>query len=764
MAAPILLTASTTPMVPAIPIRTRRFTWFLLNNAFATGEPHMENMIFWIAALTGLAAALFAYLRREHIGQLAMFCVYLTTAAAILIAAVSIGAATDAGPLTESSLESIGLLIGCLLGFGITAIIAGRLSARFPLAFVWFGMTAAVAPYTGLNTYLALGSGKFWAFALGAKAFGCLVAFLLYCRYRRDLTQNQSLAVIALLYCSMAAMFLGLPRVPKTAQALAVFVLLLLGLLPMASGLADNRMKRILAVIMMAPMVFTIFIRLNLVTSWSPYFFSVLAFALLIFAIAWLRYQRAALPMTVYAFSILFLTFLVCLVVLPSEWYTDYLLAAAAISMIIAAVACWWHGIAAYWQFTRQNLLRGVLTMCCAAVLAIGVPFCLNIPLALLSTELGPTRRLVQLHDTIFWPGDATFMRLALADEYFWASEAKPFAPLKKSATADAVLESGIAQQDKYSFLDTKQEMENLQHGITDSAGIGIMWPKNDIPVVLYVTKSSVAAKNGLQRGDRILAMNGRMARDREKEPSWLNMVRKGQLITLTVRSVDGRTRRIVAQRQKTEEDVPFGSLFRMSSGKVVGYLYIQEFQAPQVESVEPIFEMFQKAHIQDLIIDLRYNPGGNVYAAAKLASLIAGAGHDGELFVRSEYPWRYHRKDKDIMLSREPLSLDIKNLIVITTDDTASASENLIIGLKPYMHVITVGGKTFGKPYAMDPIHFGDKELLLITSRLYNANGESWPATGIRADVAAKDDLTHQLGDEEEEMLLVALRTADRL
>lgn len=726
----------------------------------------MENLIFWIAVMIGMGAALFAYLRQERIREVSMFAVYLAIGAAILVAVVSIASAIEYNTLDEGSYESVSLLIACLLGFATSGIIAGRLSINFPRAFVWFGLTLFVAPYTGLNTYLTLGSSDIDVLVLGSKAFGCLVTFLLYCRYRHNLTPNQSFTVIAMLYCSMMVTFLASSDLSEPVRDLAACALLLLGLLPITSGLADNRVKRVLYVLMMALMVFVIGARLQHVAKgWTSHLLCLPVLLCATFAICWVRYQREVLPKSIYAFTLLFLGLMACWIVLPSEWENvDYLLAAAIISMCIAVAACWWHGIAAYWSFSPKHSLRTIFTMCCVIVLAIGVPLSLNIPLALLSAELGPTRRLTQLYDTILWPGDATFMQIALADEYFWASETKPFRFFKKTTTADAVLEQGTVPQDYYSYLATDQVMENMQQGITDSAGIGVEWPTNGIPIVRYVTESSLAAKNGLKRGDNILAMNGRLARDSQKEPSWSSMVKNGQPVTLTVRSVNGRIRRIVAQRQRTDEDAPFGKLFKSDSGKIVGYLYLQEFQEPQLESVEPIFELFHKMHVQNLIVDLRYNQGGEVYAAAKLASLIAGASHDGEVFVRFEHPWRYHRKNKDFVLSRDSLSLDVKHLVVITTNDTASASEILIAALKPYTNVITVGEKTFGKPYAMDPIHFGNKELLLITSRMNNANGESWANTGISADVSVTDDFTHQLGDENEGMLDTALKVLSRI
>lgn len=63
-----------------------------------------------------------------------------------------------------------------------------------------------------------------------------------------------------------------------------------------------------------------------------------------------------------------------------------------------------------------------------------------------------------------------------------------------------------------------------------------------------------------------------------------------------------------------------------------------------------------------------------------------------------------------------------------------------------------------------MDPITFGDTQLLMITGQMYNANGETYSSSAIRPDVLVKDDLHHQLGDPGEGMLRASLDTLDRI
>jgi C-terminal processing protease CtpA/Prc len=105
---------------------------------------------------------------------------------------------------------------------------------------------------------------------------------------------------------------------------------------------------------------------------------------------------------------------------------------------------------------------------------------------------------------------------------------------------------------------------------------------------------------------------------------------------------------------------------------------------------------------------------------------------------------------------------MDARRLVVLTTDDTCSASEAVINGLRPYMPIYTVGSATCGKPFGMELIEFGDKILSPVTARLLNSRGEGHYSSGIRADFKAKDDLNHQLGDPQEGMLKKALEVLE--
>ena len=93
------------------------------------------------------------------------------------------------------------------------------------------------------------------------------------------------------------------------------------------------------------------------------------------------------------------------------------------------------------------------------------------------------------------------------------------------------------------------------------------------------------------------------------------------------------------------------------------------------------------------------------------------------------------------------------------TTGGSASASELIINGLRPYMPVTVVGSTTHGKPVGQLTYNFCDKVLYAVAFKSTNALGQGDYFDGIPPDCAAPDDLDHQLGDGAEASLGAALQ-----
>jgi hypothetical protein len=149
--------------------------------------------------------------------------------------------------------------------------------------------------------------------------------------------------------------------------------------------------------------------------------------------------------------------------------------------------------------------------------------------------------------------------------------------------------------------------------------------------VVKYVYPDSPAEEAGLKRGDIILEINNTSLTidnyyDLYSDDSY--SVQLGQLSGSSI-GLSGTSYDLTARVVSTDPSVYHNVL--EIDGKKIGYLAYVEFVGGDdnkfLDSMDDIFGEFKAAGISDLVVDLRYNPGGEITAANYLASTIAPSG-----------------------------------------------------------------------------------------------------------------------------------------
>lgn len=192
----------------------------------------------------------------------------------------------------------------------------------------------------------------------------------------------------------------------------------------------------------------------------------------------------------------------------------------------------------------------------------------------------------------------------------------------------------------------------------------------------------------------------------------------------------------------------------------VTGYLAFEAFIEPSFDELEEAFAFFKVNDIKDLILDLRYNSGGMLDVATNLASYIAGNANAGKIFTRSDHNDRHTDENSSVLLKSTGYSLNLSRLVVITTRETASASENVINGLLPYVDVTCIGDSTGGKPVGMYAFNDNQKKFIFapITFKLVNADNQGDYFDGIIPFQYAPDDITRDFGDRQELSMSAAI------
>jgi C-terminal processing protease CtpA/Prc len=318
--------------------------------------------------------------------------------------------------------------------------------------------------------------------------------------------------------------------------------------------------------------------------------------------------------------------------------------------------------------------------------------------------------------------------------------------------------------EDKASFDRFFGDGRTLGYGLF-LAGLEISGQPDRPLKVRYVEPRSDAATRGVLRGDEVVSANGRTARDIVAADDFgvFTPADEGQVLDLVLRR-DGATRN-VSLRASVYDLTPV-SLARVvpsPQGRRMGYLHVKDMISQAEPALDAAFDSFRSAGVQDLVIDLRYNGGGLVSLANKLASYVTGSRHAGDTFVQLLFNDQRARLDNTSYRLENPRhGLALSRVYVLAGQRTCSASELVVNGLRPYVDVVMVGDTTCGKPVGFVPQERCGTVFSVVNFESVNARDQGRYFDGIQPTCDVADDLSHPLGDSSEALLAEARQHAD--
>ena len=358
--------------------------------------------------------------------------------------------------------------------------------------------------------------------------------------------------------------------------------------------------------------------------------------------------------------------------------------------------------------------------------------------------------------------GQATFVRDTLQELYLWYRDLPDLDPAEVASPEEYLDRVRLRPLDSSFSYITSRAADEAFYSESQFIGLGLSTAVIDGALrVLQVFDGSPAAEAGLDRGSRIEAIDGRsvaaLLADGTSDSAF-GPAEPGLAVALTFVTRGGETR--TASPVKRPVTIPTVSLTRVydAGGRRTGYLFFRNFVRPSVAALDAAFAALETAGIDELVLDLRYNGGGLVDVASHLASLIAGPSLRDQVFAESRHNDRNRRLNETLRFGNTSSSLRLNRLIVIATRASASASELLINGLDPFLPVVVVGDRTYGKPVGQYGLRFCDNVLAPVAFSMVNARGQGDYFDGLPVDCAAADDIGHDLGAPEEASLAAAL------
>ncbi len=304
--------------------------------------------------------------------------------------------------------------------------------------------------------------------------------------------------------------------------------------------------------------------------------------------------------------------------------------------------------------------------------------------------------------------------------------------------------------------------------------------------VVRYVLPNSDAAAKNIQRGAIFYAVNGTPLTKENFNALLNNDVYTMNFATYDSGNITPNGQSVSLTKSVLSENPVYLTTVINSGTHKIGYLMYNGFYPNYESQLNAAFGTLKSQGITELVLDLRYNSGGSVATATRLASMITGQ-FENQIFAKEQWNAKiedyYYSTNPSTLLNlftnklgnNETLSsLNLNKVYILTTKSSASASELVINGLKPYINVVQIGDVTTGKNvgsvtlydspsfsktnsstkhrYAMQPI----------VLKIVNKVGFGDYINGLEPTIELKEDFGNLgvLGDNDEPLLNAAINT----
>lgn len=301
---------------------------------------------------------------------------------------------------------------------------------------------------------------------------------------------------------------------------------------------------------------------------------------------------------------------------------------------------------------------------------------------------------------------------------------------------------------DPYSQLLTGEDYQLLTEQTTGNyAGLGIQIDVRDGWITIVAPLPETPAEEaGLEPGDQIVEVNG------QSTQGWTS-----EKAVSTLRGDAGSSVKIVVRRAGMGSLIPFemkrarvhlrsvpaGTLF--DGG--IGYISLNGVAETSAAELQDEVVRMQKQGMQELVLDLRTNPGGLLDQGVKVADLFLEPGQ--EIVSTRGRARGVSRQFVDEAAQRWP-NLPI---VVLVNQYTASAAEIIAGALQDHDRAVVIGVPTFGKGLVQTLYPLADGVALkLTTARWYTPSGRTiqreYREEGDRADVASVADTLGAISD----------------
>lgn len=283
-----------------------------------------------------------------------------------------------------------------------------------------------------------------------------------------------------------------------------------------------------------------------------------------------------------------------------------------------------------------------------------------------------------------------------------------------------AAIQGLLEKLDPHSNYISREDLERVNEQLEGNFdGVGIeFFLLEDTIMVVGVLPEGPAAKAGVRVGDKIITIEDTLvAGIGISNEGVVDLLKgeKGSSVRLGLLHADGSSETLSVDRS----EIPLKSVdVAYMLNEKVGYVKISRFSGQTYKEFMEELEKLVEQGLEDIVIDLRDNPGGYLKSATDILDQLFST---KELLVYTEGRSYSRREER----SKGRTFFEIGKVAILVDESSASASEIMAGAVQDNDRGVIIGRRSYGKGLVQEQYDLSDGSALRLTvARYYTPSG----------------------------------------